>query len=68
MVDINKASETVNSLQSILYDIQSLKTGERSEEQRRIAILTTKIEDALAWSMYTFEVPSTAQATSGETK
>ncbi len=52
----------IDTLQTVLSQVQALKTGERSEEQRRIAILVTKVEDSLAWAKYTFE------STNGETK
>lgn len=44
------------SLKTLLSRAQQLRTGERSEEQRKIAILITKIEDCVAWAKYTFEV------------
>lgn len=46
---------TVELLKELLAIVNSQKTGERSEEQRRIAILATKVEDALSWAHYTWD-------------
>lgn len=55
MVDVAKADDTIRDLEATLATILDLKTQERSEEQRRIAILATKVENSLAWAKYTFE-------------
>jgi hypothetical protein len=41
-------------LKDILAELDNMKTGQRNEDQRRLAILCTKIEDALSWSEYTW--------------
>lgn len=48
------AAPVLEVLKEALTDVNNLKTTERTEEQRRIAILATKIEDALAWAKHTF--------------
>lgn len=56
MVDTVRAEETIEGLEAMLSRVQAQKTaGERSEEQRKIAILVTKIEDCVAWAKYAYE-------------
>lgn len=55
MVDTVRAEDTIEGLEAMLSQVQAQKTGDRSEEQRKIAILVTKIEDCLAWAKYTYE-------------
>lgn len=55
MVDVALADHTIHGLETILSQVQAQKTGERSEEQRKIAILVTKIEDCVAWAKYAYE-------------
>jgi hypothetical protein len=45
----------VDKVSSCLDSITELKTNERSDEQRKLAILYTKMEDCLAWAKYTVE-------------
>lgn len=46
-------NELIAKLRDALATANSLKTGERSEEQRRLAILCSKLEKAYAWALYT---------------
>lgn len=43
---------TIDGLEKLLSEVNSLKDGSRTEQQRCIAILATKIEDALAWAKH----------------
>lgn len=45
---------TVEALKSLLEGVNAEKTGDRSEQQRRLAILATKVEDALSWAKHTY--------------
>jgi hypothetical protein len=45
---------TADHIREILEGVNAQKTGERSEEQRKIAILATKLEDALAWAKHAY--------------
>lgn len=46
---------TAEALKNLLAAANAEKTGERSEQQRRLAILATKIEEAYAWAKHTYE-------------
>lgn len=61
MIDIIRANDTEEGIEAMLSQVQALKTGERSEEQRRIAILVAKIEESLAWAKYAFEAQNQPQ-------
>lgn len=50
-------TEVLEHLSAALEVAQSLKTGERSEEQRRLAILTTEIEKVQAFAQYVNSSP-----------
>lgn len=58
MTETKEADSVVYGLEAMLSQVTALKTGERSEEQRKIAILAAKIEDSVAWAKYTFETLS----------
>lgn len=45
--------DVIERLEDALRIVNLCKTGERNEEQRRIAILSTQVEQALAWAHYT---------------
>lgn len=49
-------NDLIDKLQDALATANSLKTGERSEEQRRLAILCTELEKNVAWVLYTYTV------------
>lgn len=48
-------NELARKLQDTLADAMRLKTGERSEEQRKLSILITELEKVVAWSLYVLE-------------
>lgn len=48
--------DVIEKLEDTLLRVNLCKTGERNEEQRRIAILSTQVEQALAWAHYTYNV------------
>lgn len=48
-----RADDTIEGFEAMLSQVQAQKTGERSEEQRKVAILVTKIEDCVACGLNT---------------
>lgn len=43
----------LEDLKKALVDANALKNGDRSEQQRRLAILCTDLEKVVAWGDYT---------------
>lgn len=56
--------DVINNLESALADANQLKSGERSEQQRRLAILCTEIEKVIAWVYFMDGESRLAQAKS----
>lgn len=44
--------DLIKDLRAALATANELKTGERTEEQRRLAILCTEMEKVVAWALY----------------
>lgn len=55
MIGIDQCNVLCGKVESLLEFVESLKTQERSNEQRKIAILYSKVEDCFAWAKHTVE-------------
>lgn len=54
-IDLVRVNDTIDGLEAMLSQVLDLRSEIRSEEQRKIAILVTKIEDCVAWAKHAFE-------------